>query len=452
MLYVSTGRANISISTNGGYFPPIWQGALQFTGVIAADAGSGFLLTLQSDGHVTNWVQDFSEMNVPAGLSNVTAISAGSGSALALTRAGTVVAWGLPAQTNVPNGLSNVVAINAGFESDLALRGDGTVISWGAGSATNVPGGLSNVVAIAGGSGDLALKADGTVVAWGYSFLPPAGLSNVIAISTGVIMLGEIEGALALQADGKVIGWDSEGAFTNLLASNITNTVEISGSPDAFLALQADGSVVIGGKQPLISFPQTLANVFSLGKIDFENTVVVEGYGSPVFTIQPGSQTVGAGETIYLHARAVGAQPISYQWQFNGTNLPGATDGDLILTNATVANAGLYQAVIMNDVINVESATSDPATVAVHSPPVQVPTRLSAPIVQPDGSIIITASGANGAAFPLTNPSLFLFQTSTDLIHWKTLTNGFSLTNGAIEFAGQNGATNSAGFYRLVGQ
>ena len=56
-------------------------------------------------------------------------------------------------QTNIPSGLSNVVAISAGRLHSLALTAEGEVVGWGynAYGQTNIPGGLSNVVAISGG-------------------------------------------------------------------------------------------------------------------------------------------------------------------------------------------------------------------------------------------------------------------------------------------------------------
>src|SRR5580692_4663079 len=79
-----------------------------------------------------------------------------------------IIAWGddTYGETNVPIGLTDVVAISAGDKYSLALRSDGTVVAWG--NNTFVPAGLSNVVAIATGYDFLlALQSDGTVVAWG---------------------------------------------------------------------------------------------------------------------------------------------------------------------------------------------------------------------------------------------------------------------------------------------
>ena len=72
-----------------------------------------------------------------------------------LTRGGTVVAWGgnSEGQTTVPAGLSGVVAIAAGTFHTVALKQDGTVVAWGYNDSgqTKVPAGLSGVVAIAAG-------------------------------------------------------------------------------------------------------------------------------------------------------------------------------------------------------------------------------------------------------------------------------------------------------------
>src|SRR5262249_45889748 len=63
---------------------------------------------------------------VPAGLTNVTQVSGGSGHALALGKDGTVTGWGDNSyrQLNIPAGLSNVIAVAAGDAHSLALKAD----------------------------------------------------------------------------------------------------------------------------------------------------------------------------------------------------------------------------------------------------------------------------------------------------------------------------------------
>ena len=84
---------------------------------------------------------------------------------------GAVIAWGdnTYGQTDVPAGLSGVTAISAGGGHNLTPA-DGTVVGWGDDTwgQIDVPAGLSDIVAISAGGGfSLALKSDGTVVAWG---------------------------------------------------------------------------------------------------------------------------------------------------------------------------------------------------------------------------------------------------------------------------------------------
>ena len=58
--------------------------------------------------------------------------------------------------------------------------------------------------------------------------------------------------------------------------------------------------------------------------------------------ISPPSLTQRVGDHLAFLAVASGAQPLAWQWQFNGTNLPGQTSSSLSLTNIQLTNAGTY--------------------------------------------------------------------------------------------------------------
>ncbi len=66
----------------------------------------------------------------------------------------------------------------------------------------------------------------------------------------------------------------------------------------------------------------------------------------PVITVSPASKTVVPGVDATLSVTATGAT--SYQWTFNGTNLPGATGSVLTVTNPQSANSGYYYALAIN--------------------------------------------------------------------------------------------------------
>ncbi len=58
--------------------------------------------------------------------------------------------------------------------------------------------------------------------------------------------------------------------------------------------------------------------------------------------------SISLGGTIYLEAKAAGTPPLNYGWRRDGLELPGATAPELVLTNAQLRDAGVYEAVVTN--------------------------------------------------------------------------------------------------------
>ena len=84
------------------------------------------------------------------------------------------------------------------------------------------------------------------------------------------------------------------------------------------------------------------------------------------------NQFVAAGSTVSLTSLASGGTPISYQWQFNNTNITSATaanisgytNSTLVITNITLAQSGIYSLVATN----ANSGATNFATVTVGLP------------------------------------------------------------------------------------
>ena len=246
------------------------------SGVAAFSAGNDFSLALLTNGTVWAWGGDefnqlgnnstpLADEDVPVQvmyssgdpLTEVKAISAGTGYALALLTNDEVVGWGYngqdqssPNPTNSKGApelveysggtpLSGVTAIAAGQAASYALLSDGTVVAWGAAgndelgfpTAVTVPEpvavpGVSGVTAIAAGSATgFALLANGTVESWGFNNsygvlgqgASPAGTPALVEETTskgGSATLAGVkaisanrENAMALLSKGTIKSW-----------------------------------------------------------------------------------------------------------------------------------------------------------------------------------------------------------------------------------------------------
>lgn len=89
----------------------------------------------------------------------------------------------------------------------------------------------------------------------------------------------------------------------------------------------------------------------------------------PSFTMPPKGRSLSAGDNTSLNAFATGVGVIGYQWRFNSTNLSGATNIQLNLTNVTVAKAGLYDVLATNSYGTVTSPAAPVALFALQLAP-----------------------------------------------------------------------------------
>ena len=86
----------------------------------------------------------------------------------------------------------------------------------------------------------------------------------------------------------------------------------------------------------------------------------------PSVATEPQSRTNLAGTSAVFSVGANGTPPLSYQWQFNGANLPGASGASLTVANVQPSDAGNYSVVVTN---SAGSATSAVVVLTVLVPP-----------------------------------------------------------------------------------
>ncbi|HTY87434.1 MAG TPA: immunoglobulin domain-containing protein, partial [Candidatus Acidoferrum sp.] len=85
----------------------------------------------------------------------------------------------------------------------------------------------------------------------------------------------------------------------------------------------------------------------------------------PVVASQPASQTVYAGGATSFTVAAGGSTPLSLQWVCNGTNVTGATNSSLSLTNVQFSQAGTYNVGITNAYGSVVSSNASLTVLAL---------------------------------------------------------------------------------------
>jgi mucin-19 len=148
-----------------------------------------------------------------------------------------------------------------------------------------------------------------------------------------------------------------------------------TGLPNSFATLTNIGcgytTNYLSDGQPSVLIPNV--------STDQTNYIVVEGengasgtvhlninLGSPVsINTPPASQSAGPGTNVSLSVTVNGSTPISYFWQFNGTNIPAATNATITISNLGPSQGGSYTVVVSN----VFAVVSTQAIVSVIQPP-----------------------------------------------------------------------------------
>ncbi len=167
-------------------------------------------------------------------------------------------------------------------------------------------------------------------------------------------------------------------------------------------------------------------------------------YHAPAITNQPASTNVTSGQNAGFKVAASGNGALSYQWQFNGTNLAGKTASSLILTNVANTNAGNYTVVVHDNSSSFSSVTSSVAVMTVNgsgtAPTITSgPTNLSV-LAGQNASFTVVAGG--------TAPLSYQWRFNTNTILAGVTNSSLTISNAFITNAGSYSVvvTNLYGF------
>lgn len=150
----------------------------------------------------------------------------------------------------------------------------------------------------------------------------------------------------------------------------------VEGMGSASYQWQLNGTNITGATSAVYTkanVQQTNAGTYTLivsnelGVVTSSNAVITVTDIAPNITASPVDRTVFAGSNVVFTVTAVGTDPKTYQWFFEGNPISGATASSYTRSNAQSTNQGNYSVTVSNSV-NVTSSTNSFLTVTDTGP------------------------------------------------------------------------------------
>ncbi len=192
----------------------------------------------------------------------------------------------------------------------------------------------------------------------------------------------------------------------NISSSNpATALATLSGSTLNISALSAGTSLI------------TVTASDTNGNVAQGSFTVTTSANSPTITSQPVSQTITAGSSVVFTTAIISSAGASYQWNFNGTAIAGATSSTYLIQAAGSSKAGNYTCTITNAA---GITTTSPASLSVITS--QNPGRLvnlSVLTMDGPGSQLLTIGFVSGGAATLGSEQLLIRATGPALTNFS---------------------------------
>ena len=162
---------------------------------------------------------------------------------------------------------------------------------------------------------------------------------------------------------------------TVIVGQTASFSVTATGTPPLSYRWSFDSANIAGATNATLVLPDVQLTNAGVYAVIVSNLVSSAPSSNATLTVlapsaivtQPTNQTVYVGGTASFIVIATGTPPLSYQWNFNQTNIANATNSMLVLTNVQPGQAGNY-AVQVTNVVN--SILSSNAVLTVYPWPV----------------------------------------------------------------------------------
>jgi hypothetical protein len=153
---------------------------------------------------------------------------------------------------------------------------------------------------------------------------------------------------------------------------------------------------------------------------------------------QPLQRTLIAGNSTTFSAGSSASRLSTYQWQFNGNNIQGATNSTLTLGNLSWMNSGVYRVIISNPVGSITSPAMTLTVPQLHFDPSSLSYQST------NGAFTMRLTGSSGM-----NP--VVIYSTTNLVNWTPIYTNSPTTND-IDFTDVPVDSSPNHFYRAAEQ
>jgi Concanavalin A-like lectin/glucanases superfamily/Immunoglobulin domain/Bacterial Ig domain/Immunoglobulin I-set domain len=250
-----------------------------------------------------------------------------------------------PTITSQPVSLTVKEGTNVSFT--VAATGTATLMYQWAFNSTNVLGATNATLSLS----NVALSASGSYV------VVVSNSGGSVTSQVAALTVQPLPPAIVTPPTNQTVNEGSNASFTVVAASSVPltyqwarNAAAISGATNATLSL-SNLSLSASGNYTVV-----VSN--SAGFVTSSVAVLTVQPVAPTITSQPVSRTVNEGTNVSFTVAATGTAPRFYQWAWNTTNLAGATNTTLAITNVALSAAGNYTVIVSNSAGSVTSVVA----------------------------------------------------------------------------------------------
>jgi hypothetical protein len=249
---------------------------------------------------------------------------------------------------------------------------------------------------------------------------------KTLPTNTDVVIIGSSTYAVLIPTTNATLELSVTTAGTNGIELAVYSTQSL------FTFIGADSSILDHTNVASVTFSAVAGVTYYIQLTGIGTITFNYGLGiAPAFTQTQSSLVVATGCPVTFGATATGIPAPTFQWQYQDTDIPGATNSTYTLAKASPSEAGNYRVKAMNDFGTAVSPEANLSVVSVNIGP---------PSIAADQSFQFTLSGLAGQTYAI--------EASTDLSNWTTVFSGIAGLDGSLAYSDSQATNMTLQFFR----